>query len=165
MKLTPRIALPLLGVAVLLVAVIGYVLFGAESPQPTPGSSTINTAPRKVPDPEGVPMNASAKLEGKNFEFEKAFRSSAYRIYPASAGKEFVVVNFRPLPENAAGLLTSVQDAVHLTAGEDTFSLKFVDLPSSDQSQSNGSFAFEVEKDLKNFRLTVGTGQTIPLPI
>jgi hypothetical protein len=165
MKLTPRIALPLLGVAVLLVAVVGYVLRGAESPQPTPRPGNVNTTPRDVPDPEGVPMSASAKLAGKNFAFVKAFRSSAYRIYPASPGTEYVVVNFRPLPGDAAGLLTSVDQAVRLTAGESTFRLKFVDLPSSDQSQSNGSFAFEVEKNLENFRLTVGTGQTIPLPL
>lgn len=157
---------------VLLLALIVPVLSGAgcslfrRAPKTTTGTKTnVHAGPRIAPEPEGATLAVNATLATKTLVFQKAYRASEYRIYTAPEGKEFVVVTFQPLPGNAAELLATVQESVRLTSGDKTFTPRFVDLPSADQSKANGSFAFEVETGLKDFRLTLGPGQTVTLPL
>lgn len=157
---------------VLLLALIVPVLSGAgcslfrRAPKTTTGTNAnVNAGPRIAPEPEGTALTVNATLSKQTLVFQKAYRAPEYRIDTAGEGKEFVVVTFQPLPGNAAELLSTVQESVRLTSGDQTFSPTFVDLPSSDQSKANGSFAFEVETGLKDFRLILGPGQTVTLPL
>lgn len=156
-----RSVLPYLGLAlvVFLATAVGVWLRKPHAgPPPVVGSSL-------AAEPEGVALSRSVAVDGRVMEFVKAFRSPDFLRDHAPEGQDFVVVQFRPLSENAGSLLPAVS-AFTLTAGSEVYAIKSINLPNAGETTANGFAAFLVPRTSgPEFVLHLSDQQTIPLSL
>jgi hypothetical protein len=161
-----RLTLLLLFAIALLISGVGYSLFRKPKP-PAVTNSNVNASVTVslAVEPAGVPVSGSATLAKSTISFVKAYRAKEFRVYTAAEGKEFIVVTFKPLTGDTQAVLAEAKTSVHLVSGTQSIGPRYIDLPSSEVSTADGSFAFEVATGLQNPVLRVGTTEIFPLPI